>query len=343
MRLKYFIWIFFAILLGILVFTGYLFYKNVFRPIDTVYPVIIYVPTGTDINGVCDTLQKYGLVEHPKLFFTLADKKNYTNKIKPGRYVITKPISLNNLINLLRSGSQSPVLVRFNSGIRTVEKLASQMTKNLEINADSVINLLNNNDFVKSLGFNKATILSMFIPNTYEVYWNISAKELIFRMKKEYEKFWAGERDSKAHKIGMSRIEVSTLASIVCKETLKNDEKPVIAGVYINRLKKGIPLQADPTVIYANKAWTAKRVTTPMLQVDSPYNTYRRKGLPPGPICIPDIASIDAVLNYKKHNFLYFCAKEDFSGYHNFAVTLSQHLQNARRYQRALNKLKIYK
>ncbi len=343
MKLRYWMWTFLVILFAIMAFAGYLFYKNVFRPVDASYPVTVYIPTGATIDNVCDTLTKYGLVKHPKLFYMLAEKKNYTNRVKPGRYVFTKPVSLNSLINILRSGSQSPVSVRFNSGIRTVEKLAEVLTRNLETDAASVEKLLRDKKFLKRLGFTGTTVLAMFIPNTYEVYWNISAEDLIFRMKKEYEKFWRAGRDEKARKIGLTRVQVSTLASIVCKETLKNDEKPVISGVYINRLKRGIPLQADPTVIYANKAWTAKRVTTKMLQVESPYNTYKHKGLPPGPICIPDIASIDAVLNYKKHNFLYFCAKEDFSGYHNFAVTLSQHLNNARRYQRALNRLRIYK
>jgi len=341
MRLKHLIFIFFAILFSIILFTGFLFYKNVFKPIETNYPAIVYVPTGANIEQVCDTLRKYGLVAHPKLFYFVSKQKNY--KVKPGRYVFTKPISLNNLINILRLGNQSPVLVRFNSGIVNVEKLAEKLTKNLEITADSLLVLLRDKTFLKELGFDENTILAMFIPNTYELYWNTSAKDLILRMKREYLKFWNGERDRKAKLIGLSRVEVSTLASIVCKETLKNDEKPLIAGVYLNRLKLGMPLQADPTVIFANKAWTAQRVTKKMLQIDSPYNTYKYVGLPPGPICIPDIASIDAVLNYKKHNFLYFCAKEDFSGYHNFASSYSEHLINAKKYQRALNKLKIYK
>ncbi len=343
MKLKYWMWTFLALLFAILAFTGYLFYKHVFRPVDTSYPVTVYIPTGATIEGVCDTLSRYGLVKHPKLFYWLADRKNYSHKVKPGRYVFTKPVSLNNLINILRSGNQSPVQVRFNSGIRSIERLAVVLTHNLETDATEVETLLKDRAFLKKLGFDKTTVLAMFIPNTYQVYWNISAENLLLRMKREYDRFWQAGRDEKARKIGLSRIQVSTLASIVCKETLKNDEKPVIAGVYLNRLKIGMPLQADPTVIYANQAWSAKRVTSRMLQVDSPYNTYKHKGLPPGPICIPDMASIDAVLNYQKHNFLYFCAREDFSGYHNFANTLSQHLKNARRYQRALNRLRIYK
>ncbi len=320
-------------------------YKQFFKPVSQVnYPVTIYIPTGSDINTVVDTLQAKKLVKNKKLFLLLAEKKNYTNKIKPGKYVISKPININNLINLLRSGRQTPVNVTFNARIRDYRTLAKRLAKNIEPTEDEVYKYLTDNNFIKSLGFNRQTFFAMFIPNTYQVYWNISAKDLILRIKKEYNKFWSSNnRKAKARKIGLSQVQVSTLASIVCKETTKDDEKPVIAGVYMNRLHKGIPLQADPTVIFANKAWNAKRVTKKMLETDSPYNTYKYKGLPPGPICIPDIASIDAVLNYQKHNYLYFCAKEDFSGYHNFAKTLSEHLQNAKRYQRKLNQLKIYK
>ena len=345
MNLKYLLGLFFIVIALIVIFSTFYMYKQFFKPVSQVnYPVTIYIPTGSDINTVVDTLQAKKLVKNKKLFLLLAEKKNYTNKIKPGKYVISKPININNLINLLRSGRQTPVNVTFNARIRDYRTLAKRLAKNIEPTEDEVYKYLTDNNFIKSLGFNRQTFFAMFIPNTYQVYWNISAKDLILRIKKEYNKFWSSNnRKAKARKIGLSQVQVSTLASIVCKETTKDDEKPVIAGVYMNRLHKGIPLQADPTVIFANKAWNAKRVTKKMLETDSPYNTYKYKGLPPGPICIPDIASIDAVLNYQKHNYLYFCAKEDFSGYHNFAKTLSEHLQNAKRYQRKLNQLKIYK
>ena len=344
MKIKIFL-ITFVLIISLLLITGsFFFYKAVFYPNERVkYPVTVYIPTGADINTVIDTLSKKKLISNKKLFLFIADKKNYTKHIKSGKYIFSKPVNLNNLINILRSGQQSPVIVRFNPGIHNIKILSGKLAQNIEASADEIEKLLTDRHFIDSLGFNKHTILAMFIPNTYEVYWNTSARGIILRMKKEYEKFWNKDRIAKAAKIPLSWTEVSTLASIVCKETTKNDEKPVIAGVYINRLQKGVPLQADPTVIFANKAWGARRVTTKMLEADSPYNTYKYKGLPPGPICIPDIASIDAVLNYRKHNYLYFCAKEDFSGYHNFAKTYSQHLKNARKYQQQLNKLKIYR
>jgi UPF0755 protein len=344
-KAKQWIILFFIIVIFIFGYSALYIYKQVFKPIiDIEYPITIYIPTGSTINTVTDTLQKKNLIKNKKIFLLLAKKKNYTQKIKPGKYVISNPVSLNNLINILRSGKQTPVNITFNARIHDLQTLSKKLSKNIEPSAEDIYNQLTNNDFVKSLGFNHQTLLAMFIPNTYQVYWNISSKDLILRLKKEYDKFWSSNnRKTKAHKIGLTPIQVSTLASIVCKETIKDQEKPVIAGVYINRLHKKMPLQADPTIIFANKAWSAKRVTQKMLEIDSPYNTYKHTGLPPGPICIPDIASIDAVLNYKKHNYLYFCAREDFSGYHNFARTLREHLQNARRYRRKLNQLKIYK
>jgi UPF0755 protein len=183
----------------------------------------------------------------------------------------------------------------------------------------------------------------MFIPNTYEIYWNISADQLMDRMFKEYNKFWNEERLQKAKDLKMSPPEVTTLSSIVLAESVKTDESPVIAGVYINRLRKNMPLQADPTLVYAARDFTIKRVLNVHKEIDSPYNTYKYTGLPPGPINLPGITYIDAVLNYKDHNYLYFCAKDDFSGYHAFATNLSDHMKNARRYQQALNKAKLYK
>jgi UPF0755 protein len=203
--------------------------------------------------------------------------------------------------------------------------------------------MLSSYDFASKYGFNEQTIMTMFIPNTYEFYWNTSADEFFERMADEYKKFWTDERKQKAKNIGLSQSEVSILASIVELETQKKDERPTVAGVYINRLKKKMLLQADPTVVFALGDFTINRVLKIHLETDSPYNTYKYSGLPPGPIYLPSISSIDAVLNFENHDYIYFCAKEDFSGYHNFAKTLAQHNENARKFQQALNKRKIWK
>ena len=205
------------------------------------------------------------------------------------------------------------------------------------------MNLLTEKSILQEYNFTKQTLPALFIPNTYQVYWNISAKDFLNRMFKEYKRFWAEERQNKAKAIGLTPIEVSILASIVEEETNNKSEKPMVAGLYINRLKKGMPLQADPTVKFAWQDFTLRRITNKHLTIDSPYNTYKITGLPPGLIRIPSPEGIDAVLNYSKHNYLYMCAKEDFSGTHNFASTLSEHNRNARKYWDALNKRKIYK
>ena len=198
-------------------------------------------------------------------------------------------------------------------------------------------------DYVKKFGFTTENIISMFIPNTYEVYWDITAEKFMERMNKEYTSFWTDQRKARLKAIGLTQLQAITLASIVEKESNKNDEKPDIAGVYMNRYKQGWLLQADPTLVYAMGDFTIKRVLNAYKNIDSPYNTYKYAGLPPGPICLPSISSIDAVLNYRQHNYMYFCAREDFSGYHNFAVTMNEHLVNAARYQQALDRQGIMK
>ena len=211
--------------------------------------------------------------------------------------------------------------------------------------ADSIeiLDLFSDENMILEFGFNTETFRAMFIPNTYEFYWTTSADEFAKRMKTEYDRFWDKSRKAKAEEIGLSPEEVIILASIVQSETIKKDELETVAGLYINRLKKDIRLQADPTIKYAVGDYSLKRVLTKHLEIDSPYNTYKNVGLPPGPIAFPEITTIDAVLNYEKHKYLYMCAKEDFSGYHNFAQTLSQHNRNAAKYRKALDKKRIYK
>lgn len=300
------------------------------------------IPAGSTFKDVQNKLYKGGYVQDLVAFSFLAKLMDYDENVKAGRFLLKKDMSNLEAIKLLRSGSQEPLDITFNN-IRLKSELAEKICSNIAADKDKFYELLKDTALIKSLGFNEYTILSMFIPNTYEVYWTISEKELLNRMKTEYDKFWNDERRKKAGAIGLTPQEVSTLASIVEAESKRIDEKPKIAGVYINRLNRGIALQADPTLVYAAGDFTIKRVLNKHKEIDSPYNTYKYAGLPPGPINVPPISAIDAVLNYQNHNYIYFCAKEDFSGYHNFATNLTQHLNNARRYQNALNKAKLYK
>ena len=323
---------------------AYLIYNKIYNPniIFNKDKEYIYIPTGSDFDDVVTILENKKIVSDIGTFKWVAEQKKYINKVKSGKYKIRSGMSNNDMVNLLRSGEQEPVNISFNN-VRTLEQLAGRITKNIEADSADFVQLLHNTEFVSHYGFNQNTLISMFIPNTYELYWNTLEEDLFKRMAKEYKTFWNADRKAKANKLGRSQSEISTLASIVQMETVKNDEKPVVAGVYINRLKKGMLLQADPTVIYAIGDFSIKRVLKKYLSYDSPYNTYVYKGLPPGPITVPEISSIDAVLNYKHHKYIFFCAKEDFSGYHNFATTLSQHNRNARKFQNALNRRKIYK
>jgi UPF0755 protein len=246
------------------------------------------------------------------------------------------------LISILRAGLQTPVKVTF-TGFRTPSQLAQRISKQIEADSVEIVAAFSNNELVEEFGFSTETFIAMFIPNTYEFFWNTDADGFFKRMKREHEAFWNEARIEKAKKLNMSKTQVSTLASIVEEETVNRDERPRVAGVYINRIERGMPLQADPTIKFALGDFTIRRILTKHLSVDSPYNTYKNRGLPPGPINAPSISSIDAVLNYEVHKYLYFCAKSDFSGYHAFARTLTEHNKNAREYQRALNRERIYR
>jgi UPF0755 protein len=302
----------------------------------------LFIPTGTDYNGVLEIIKSNHLAKNEKTLVWVAEKKNYAAHVHPGRYRIKHGMSYNEFINLLRSGLQEPVNVVI-TGARTMKDLAERLAVQIEPDSETLLRMFTSEDFIEGYGFNKQTVLGMFLPNTYEVWWNTSAEDFFKRMYREYEKFWNRQRTGKAEEIGLSANEVITLASIIVQETNKEDEYRRMAGVYINRLNQGIKLQADPTVKYALGDYERKRVLKKDTYVDSPYNTYLYYGLPPGPIALPSIRCIDAVLNYEKHDYLYFCAREDFSGYHNFARTLDQHNKNARLYQKALNRRNILK
>jgi UPF0755 protein len=302
--------------------------------------VEIIIPTGTVYEDVKQTLYSKGVIVNRNTFEMVSKALQYTEKVKPGRYLIDASMNNLELVRLLRSGKQSPVQLTFNN-MRDVVQLAGRVSTQIELDSASLIERLSDTAYLRFLGFNLQTIPALFIPNTYEFYWTTNAENFVSRMYQEYKRFWNDDRLAKATAIGFTPVEVSTLAAIVDKETNMNDEKQRIAGVYINRLRGGWRLQADPTLVFAAGDFEIRRVLDIHKSIESPYNTYKYTGLPPGPICIPSIASIDAVLNFEKHRFYFFCAKDDLSGYHAFAETYDQHQMNAWRYRQALDRLNI--
>jgi UPF0755 protein len=305
-------------------------------------PYYLYIPTGSEYSDILQSIYSSNLVKNKKSFEWAASKKKYSAHIHPGCYRISNNMSNNELLSKLRSGLQEPVNVIINNA-RTLEELTQKLSTQLEPDADDFMQLLTNDEYIQQYGFTRESVIGMFLPNTYEFWWNISTEGFLKRMYKEYGRFWNMARKGRAEEINLTQNQVITLASIIINETNKEDEFRRIAGVYINRLNKGIKLQADPTVKYALGDYERKRVLKSDTYVKSPYNTYLYYGLPPGPIAIPSIKAIDAVLGFEKHDYIYFCAREDFSGYHNFARTIDQHNKNARSYQKALNRRKIYK
>lgn len=303
---------------------------------------IIYIPDESLYDQAMDSVRKSLVVRNIKILEWVAEKKNYPKLVKPGKYVIDRPLSYNELINILRGGKQSPVRITFNNA-RTLNELAEIIGGQIEADSSEIIDFFSDTGNYSKDGFKAENVISVFIPDTYEFYWNTGASRLYARMLREYRKFWNRDRLQKCGEINLSPVEVSTLASIVDGEALKVDEKPRIAGVYLNRLRRGIPLQADPTIKFAINNINVNRILFKHLETDSPYNTYKNAGLPPGPISCPSINGIDAVLNAEKHDYLYFVAKADFSGYHNFSRTLSEHNRYANQYQRELNKRRIYR
>lgn len=305
-----------------------------FRIQKTVY---VYVDEKKDFSDLCAQLDSTAHCRHLSSFRQLASLMHYPLRMHTGRYAVSPGMSNLKLLNDLRGGHQAVVKLSFNN-IRTSQDLANCLDKQLMPSEADFMALFNDSTYCDSLGFTPATIVAMFIPNTYEVYWNISARKLMRRMKKEYTAFWNTERLNKAREIGFTPVEVSTIASIVEEETAAYDEYSLVAGVYINRIHTGMPLQADPTIKFALGDFSLHRILFEHLQVNSPYNTYKNVGLPPGPIRIPTIRGIEAVLNYVHHNYLYMCAKEDFSGRHNYAATMNEHVKNAARYREELNR-----
>lgn len=314
------------------VYCGYCLYGKVMNHTETVY---LYLDRDDDIDSLKSKLFAQ-TSPSPTLGFDLGTRLLRMEGNYKGRYAVETDASLLSVLRMVRNHAQSPVNVVVPS-VRTVEDLAGRISDKLMIDSTEIVELLHSDTLMTRLGYDHQTFLGMFIPNTYEMYWDVSAQNLVERLYKEHQTFWNEERKGKAQALGMNENQVATLASIVDSESAYNPEKPRIAGLYLNRMKKGMLLQSDPTVIFALGDFTIRRVLNKHLTIDSPYNTYKYKGLPPGPIRIPSIAGLDAVLNHEDNNYIYMCAKEDFSGSHNFAVTYSEHQANARRYVKALN------
>ena len=290
----------------------------------------------TKVQGIAS---KHGIAA----FKTMARHTSYLDNIRTGRYEVTTDDGALSVFRRMKNGMQTPLNLTIPS-VRTIDRLSAELGKKLMLDSAEIMNALSDQAMCEKYGYDTTTIACMFIPNTYQIYWNVGIEKFLDRMQQESNSFWNDERKAKAEKMGLTPEQVITLASIIDEETANNDEKPMIAGMYLNRLwlknseyPNGMPLQADPTIKFAWKKFELRRIYNKLLSIDSPYNTYRNTGLPPGPIRIPSVAGIDAVLNYAHHNYLYMCAKEDFSGTHNFAATYSEHLQNAARYAKALN------
>jgi UPF0755 protein len=326
------------------IFSYYIF-SNAFVK-NTVFAqkeVFVYVPSNSTYDEVKELIKP--LVNDIEKFDFVAQKRNYATAVRSGKFLLKKDMTSFDIVQALRKNVA--VQLAFNNQ-ETLEKLAERITTQVEPNKEQLLSAFTNSKFLEEYGFTDETVLAMFIPNTYEFYWNTTAEKIAEKMASEYKKFWNEERTSKALDKNLTPVQVSVLASIVHKETSKVSERPTVAGVYINRLKQNMPLQADPTVIFAMKKTSGdfdqviKRVYSKDTQgTISPYNTYINLGLPPGPIAMPDISAIDAVLNAEKHNYIYFCASVERMGYHDFASNYTAHQVNARKYADWVNKLGI--
>lgn len=327
-----------VVLIGLGAFT-YHFYQKIYDS-NVNQSAFIFIPTHSDFNKVQQLLKPY--LKNSENFIWVAQKKNYPNKIRPGKFKISKGMSNDELIDHLRGGKAETITLTFNNQ-DNLEKLAGRIAIQIEADSISILSALSNKDFLSNHNFNSNTSIAMYVPNSYEFYWNTSAEQFRDKMLKEYHTFWSESRIKKANNLNLNLLQVSILASIVQKETATIAERPKVAGLYLNRLKDFWPLQADPTIIFAIKQkygqdTEIKRVLNKDLSIDSPYNTYSNFGLPPGPIGMPDITSIDAVLNPASHKYYYMCASTVNIGQHEFAKTLREHNINAKKYQNWINK-----
>ena len=298
----------------------------------------LYVGSRSGYAAFKDSLMPH--LKYRAAFRLYARRLDLEHTFKPGHYVLRPGMNVVEVARMLKLGLQTPVRISVNN-VRTSAQLARKLARQIDADSASMMRALTSKELAAEVGFDSLTLFSMFIPDTYEVWWTITPEDFVRRMKREYDRFWTGERDARRARSGLSRLGVMTLASIVYEETRKTDEMPRIAGVYVNRLRRGIPLQADPTIKYAMQDFGLRRILYRHLKYPSPYNTYINKGLPPSPICMPGKNAIDAVLNFEEHDYLYFCARPTFDGYHNFARTLREHNANARAYSAELNRRKI--
>jgi len=314
----------------------------VFKPnVKSENSLRIYLPTGSSFENLMDTLKNSGALKDEGNFIITAKLKSLDRGVKAGSYVIDPGRNNNEIVNMLRSGRQTPVNVTFNN-IRTLDEMAARIGSQIEADPASLLKFFDDENNYSGDSFTRQTLISVFLPDTYQLYWTLDPKGFYRRMLREYKTFWNKERLASANDLNLTPVEVSTLASIIEEESSKYDEMPRIAGVYLNRLRQGIPLQADPTVKFAVNDFTIRRVLNEHLEVDSRYNTYKYRGLPPGPVRCPSKPALEAVLQAEKHDYLFFVARADFSGYHHFSRTLAEHNRYAAAYRRELNKRRIY-
>lgn len=336
-------WTIITILLVLLMSAGagVIVLRNIiFKSFELKETSYIYIDKGDTYEDVINKLNEKNLPSE-KVFRLIAERMRYSEYVKSGRYELKSGMTMVDVIRMLRSGNQTAVNLTFNN-MRTKENIAGRISQQLMMDSITLLNALNDSSIAKGLGFDESNFVSMFIPNTYQVFWDTDVETLLSRMNREYKSFWNESRQKKAEAIGLSPLQVSVLASIVEEEATFADEYPIVAGLYLNRLKRGMRLEADPTVKFAIGDFGLRRILFRHLEVESPYNTYKVDGLPPGPIRVPSVAAIDATLSPTSHNYLFMCAKDDLSGRHNFAVTHAEHSRNAARYQRALNEMRIY-
>lgn len=334
---KFILYLLLALLIGGGI-VGYIFYNRYFssntKNIDD--KTYAYIRTGWDYKQVLEYLKEKDYLINADQFDKVARQQGYPEKIRPGRYKLKAGMSNAQLVKLLMSGKQEPVKLTLQP-YWDKHQLAVKVGKNLEVDSLRLETLLGDDVFFKKYGFTAETAMALFLPDTYEFYWNTNAEEFVDKMAKEYKKFWTDERKAKAKAISMSQTEVTILASIIEKEHRMVDELPKIAGLYMNRLKINMPLQADPTIKFALHDYAKARMYYVDLKVESPYNTYLHNGLPPGPICMPSKAAIDAVMNAEKHGYYYMTASITRVGYHEFTVTLDEHNSNANKYHKKLD------
>lgn len=330
-----------SIAITMLLSTAALFYYITSAPnINSKKPVSVKIPTGSTFNDVLELLENKKALKNAWSFKWVVQLKKFEHKLKPGHYLLTPKLNNRQIANMLASGLQSPVkLVIYN--IRTKEDFAGLIGRTLEVDSTKIINTLNDKSFCSQYSLDTANILSRFLVDNYELYWNTNSKRLFEKFELAYKAFWNEERISKAEELKLTPLQVTILASIVEKEVIFDKEMTTVAGVYLNRLKIGMPLQADPTLVFATRDFTTRRVTNYHKEFDTPYNTYKYAGLPPGPICMPRKKSIDAVLNAETHKYLYFCASPDMSGYSIFSRTYDEQLKVAAQYRKKLDAMKI--